>query len=73
MKTTKKAISKFKTRADYIGTLRSFTIGETKSFEMQGRVYQGVQSARSLLRKEGWDFDMKPDTDQNIITITRTV
>lgn len=72
MKTTKNAISKFKTKADYTGTLRSFIVGETKSFEMQGRAYQGVQSARSLLRKEGWDFDIKSDTDKNVITISRT-
>lgn len=71
MRTDKITVSKPKKRIDYPETLRSITIGETRSFEMTGRLYQGVYSARCQLRKKGFDFLFETDAEKNLMHITR--
>lgn len=65
-------ISEVKTQPDYPATLRSIKIGDTRSFKMTGRLYQGMYSARCRLRKEGFDFLLETDVEKNLMHVTRT-
>lgn len=64
-------ISEVKRQVAYTKTLKSMQVGETRSFEMIGTVYQGMSNARYRLKIKGFNFIFKTDSDNNIMHITR--
>lgn len=72
MRANKIVVSETKKRIDYPGTLRSLNVGESRAFKMTGRLYQGMHSSRSQLRKKGFDFQFETDAEKNLMHITRT-
>lgn len=64
-------ISEVKRTASYSKTLQSMEVGETRSFEMIGTFYQGMNTARCRLREKGLTFTFKADSEKNLMHITR--
>ena len=67
----KRRISEIKHRINYTGTLRDMKVGESCTFRMIGAAYHCMHSAKTRLRKKGYDFQFVPDLDNNIMHITR--